>query len=150
MRKLNIKSDKGITLTALIIYILIATIVIAGMSMISLRFISNINLIKNESQYVVEFNKFNMFFIQDIKRNKTAEVTNTQITLEDETIYRYDQTEKAIYRNDTKIAKDIQSVTFLGDTYTVSNTVKNLVKVNISIGKKKTYNKQIEYVLKYW
>lgn len=150
MRKANIKSDKGITLTALIIYIVVATIVITGMAMVSARFISNMSLIKNQSQYVVEFNKFNMFFIQDIKKNKTAEVTNTQINLEDGTIYRYNQTEKAIYRNDTKVAKDIQSVTFVGETYTVNDTVKNLIKVNISIGTKQPYNKEIEYVLKYW
>ena len=74
-----------------------------------------------------------------------------------------------MYRNDTIIANQIQSVKFSEDTYTVPNTLidvkKKIIKVQLTIGRpfeegtlvedldKKAYqrlNKTIEYVLKYW
>ena len=146
------KSEKGITLTALVIYIIVGTIVISTMAIVSSFFYSNVNLIKDQDQYAVEFNKFNMFFINDIKNNKTAQVETHKITFEDGTIYEYNAGQQSVYRNDTKIAEAVQELTFTADTYQVENTdtVKNLVRVFMSIGKTANFQKEIEYVLKYW
>ena len=146
------KSQKGITLTALVIYIMVATIVIATMAIVSSFFFSNINLVRDQEQYAVEFNKFNMFFVNDIKNNKTAQVQIHQITFEDGTIYEYNAEEQSVYRNDIKVAELVQELTFTSDTYQVENTttVKNLVRVYMSIGKRENFQKEIEYVLKYW
>ena len=81
------KSEKGITLTSLVIYIMVATIVIATMAIVSSFFFSNINLVRDQDKYAVEFNKFNMFFVNDVKNNKTAQVQTHKITFEDGTIY---------------------------------------------------------------
>ena len=54
------KSESGITLTSLVIYIIVATIVIGTMGMVSSFFFSNVNLIKDQDQYAIEFNKFNI------------------------------------------------------------------------------------------
>lgn len=144
------KAEKGITLISLVIYIVLATIVIGIMATVSSYFFSNINLIKNQDQYALEFNKFNMFFINDIKSNKTATIEETKIVFEDGTTYTYNQTEKTIYRNTTKIANEIQQIQFSKDIYQVNNTAKTLVNVHMSIGKNKNFDKTIEYVLKYW
>ncbi len=148
------KSEKGVTLTALVIYILVATLLIGGIAMLSSFFFSNMNLIKNQDQYAPEFNKFNMFFIGDVKNNKTATVTETKVTFEDGTVYQYNSSEKAIYRNSTKIAEKVQSVNFtlneIAPTSSEHNTTKYTILVDISIGDKINFHKTIEYTLRYW
>lgn len=143
------KSEQGVTLTSLVIYIAVATVLISTMAVMSSHFFANIQLVKNQSDYVVEYNKFNMFFIQDVKANKAASIIGTTIVFEDGTKYEYK--DESIYRNDEKIAKNIRTASFEPATYTVNNVTKNLIKVNLNIGvEKKSYQKQIEYVLKYW
>lgn len=143
------KSEQGVTLTSLVIYIAVATVLISTMAVMSSHFFANIQLVKNQSDYVVEYNKFNMFFIQDVKANKAASIIGTTIVFEDGTKYEYKN--ESIYRNDKKIAKNIRTASFEPATYTVNNVTKNLIKVNLNIGvEKKSYQKQIEYVLKYW
>lgn len=143
------KSEQGVTLTSLVIYIAVATVLISTMAVMSSHFFANIQLVKNQSDYVVEYNKFNMFFIQDVKANKAASIIGTTIVFEDGTKYEYK--DESIYRNDKKIAKNIRTASFEPATYTVNNVTKNLIKVNLNIGvEKKLYQKQIEYVLKYW
>ena len=143
------KSEQGVTLTSLVIYIAVATVLISTMAVMSSHFFANIQLVKNQSDYVVEYNKFNMFFIQDVKANKAAGIIGTTIVFEDGTKYEYK--DESIYRNDKKIAKNIRTASFEPATYTVNNVTKNLIKVNLNIGvEKKSYQKQIEYVLKYW
>ena len=146
------KSEKGITLTALVLYIMVATIVIGTMAIVSSFFFSNIKLVRDQDKYAVEFNKFNMFFVNDVKNNKTAQIEAHKITFEDGTIYEYKTSEQAVYRNNTKITNLVQELTFTADTYQVenTNTVKNLVRVFMSIGKRENFQKEIEYVLKYW
>lgn len=143
------KSEQGVTLTSLVIYIAVATVLISTMAVMSSHFFANIQLVKNQSDYVVEYNKFNMFFIQDVKANKAASIIGTTIVFEDGTKYEYK--DESIYRNDKKIAKNIRTASFEPATYTVNNVTKNLIKVNLNTGvEKKSYQKQIEYVLKYW
>lgn len=143
------KSERGVTLTALAIYIAIATIVISTMALLSSYFYNNMNLIKTDSSYVVEYNKFNMFFVQDVKSNTKAEVVTDRITFEDGTEYQYRNGK--IYRNNKEISTNIKNATFSKETYIVESTTKNIITVNLNIGEgDKSYKKQIEYVLKYW
>ena len=162
------KNQKGITLTLLVVYIIVATIIISVIAYMSSNFFSNANIIKDQDKYAVEFNKFNMFFINDVKSNTEATVEPTKITFKDNgAVYELKGTD--IYRNDTIIANQIQSVNFSQDTYKVPNTKvdvqKTIIKVHLKIGKilnqgqlgkdidEKVYNmfdKTIEYVLKYW
>lgn len=143
------KSDKGVTLIALVIYIAVFTIVVSTMGILSSYFYNNMHLIKDDASYVVEYNKFNMFFIQDVKHNSTATIENNVIKFEDGTIYEYKS--NSIYRNDKEIAANVKSATFDLKTYKVENTTKNLILVNLNIGEgEKEYQKEIEYVLRYW
>ena len=51
------KSQKGVTLVALVIYIIVFTIVISILSVISSFFFSNVNFVKEQANYAPEFNK---------------------------------------------------------------------------------------------
>ena len=166
------KNEKGVTLVALVIYILVATAVISIVAFMSSNFFRNVKIIENQDKYAVEFNKFNMFFINDVKSNKEATVETTKITFPSGVVYELKGTN--IYRDGVVIASQIQSAEFTADTYEVPNTnvngtgkkaVKNLIRVHLTIGRefsegtiaeetdRKAYerlNKTIEYVLKYW
>ena len=143
------KSENGITLTSLVIYIVVATIVIGTMAIVSSFFFSNMNLIKDQDQYAVEFNKFNMFFINDVKNNKTAQIQANQIIFEDGTTYQYSAENKSIYRNNVEVAKQVESLNFTTENYQVENTTKILINVEMSIGERENFNKTVQYVLKY-
>lgn len=143
------KSEKGVTLSALVIYIAVLTVVIGGMALLSSYFYNNMHLVKDDASYVVEYNKFNMFFVQDVKNNSNATIENNVIKFDDGTTYEYKS--NSIYRNDKEIATNVKSATFNLATYDVKNTTKNLIAVNLNIGDgEKEYQKEIEYVLKYW
>ena len=143
------KSQKGVTLIALVIYVIVLTIVVSILAMISSFFFSNVNFVKEQANYAPEFNKFNMFFIQDVKNNKNVTVSGNNIKFEDGTEYIFNLDQKAIYRNGKAIAKNIQAAVF--STSTIRNTTKNIINVNIAIGNAGAlFTKNIDYVLKYW
>ena len=106
-----------------------------------------------------EFNKFNMYFIEDVKTNKQAEIKQLmsndgknvlQIAFEDGDTYRYIKEEKTIYKNMQKIAKNIQDLDAMQIEDATNN--KKYIEVNIKIGAKDetNYEQEINYVLKYW
>ena len=144
------KSEKGVTLVAVVVYVLVATALISGIALLSSYFFSNMALIKEQNQYAPEFNKFSMFFIEDVKNNRSAEVTTSKVILADGTIYEYKSGEKAIYRNDEKIAENLDSFSFSSSEYKVANTTKQIINVKMTIKGVQNSSNGIEYVLKYW
>ena len=92
------KSEKGITLTILVIYVVFFSIIMSLLAALSNYIYKNIGYVNDNSIDISEFNKFNMYFIEDIKTNKQAEIKETvneegkeilQITFEDGDTYRY-------------------------------------------------------------
>ncbi len=164
------KSERGITLTSLVIYVIVATAIISCIAMVSTFFMSNMNIIKDQEKYAPEVNYFNMFFIKDVKSNRSAEVTNNTVKFEDGTKYEYKASENAIYRNSQKIVEEVQSVTFTSPEKEKTETIiveddpstpdineqrkvviwKQIVTVDLSVGLKKTFHKTVDYTLKYW
>lgn len=144
------KSEKGVTLTALVVYMIMFTIVLSIMSTISSHFYKNIAEIKDSPQYIAEFNKFSMFFVADVKRNSEINtITDTTLEFADGTSYRYEN--GSIYRNDKKIAKYIKSFKFTQTNHTVNSTTKKIVNVNTILGNKsESMTRDIDFVLKYW
>ena len=143
------KNEKGITLLSLVAYIVNFMFVIAIMTTISTFFFGNISKAVNTPRFVSEFNKFVMFFGIDIKNNNTAEVTDTTIKFENGTVYEY--RDNYIYRNNKLISTYVLSCKFTSKTYEVSPVTKNIINVDISIGKKDDiFKKNIDFVLKYW
>lgn len=144
------KSERGITLTALILYVVVAMVTVTAIAGLSSFFVSNMNEVKAQEKYAPEFNKFSMFFIGDVKNNKTAEVTTNQVTFEDGTVYQYRESEKAVYRNDTKITEKVDSFSFVSSTEQISSTIKQIINVKMSIGGKVNLKNGIDYTLRYW
>lgn len=150
------KSEKGITLIVLSIYIIVFSIIILLLANLSSYIYSNIENINDSSVDISEINKFNMYFISDIKTNNQADVKtlsdnnqNTiQIIFQDGDVYSYVEDEKSIYKNEQKIARNIEA--FNAEGYKKNN--KTYIQVSIEIGTKDeaNYTKTTNYVLKYW
>ena len=146
------KEEKGITLVSLIIYMIILTFAIGMLGTVSDMFFANTNYITESGKYISEFNKFNMYFIEDVKNNQnTYEVTDHQIIFEDGTIYTYQENpDNSIYRNKVKICTNIAFCQFTKQEHKENNVTKNLIQVHMAIKSSKLFEIQNEYVLKYW
>ena len=146
----KIKDNKGITLSALVIYIIVFMIVISIMTTITTFFYSTITDIIDTPQYLSELNKFIMFFGIDIKNYNTAVVTDNQIHFEGGPIYKFEN--NSIYRDDVLIAQKVLKCTFTPKEYNVNNITKNLINVDIQIGKdnQDSMKRKIDFTLKYW
>lgn len=148
----SLKSEKGITLTSLAIYIAVILIVVGIMTTISEFFYSNLNIVRNSAKYASEFDKFNSYIVKDVKSNKKVNVNNTTIIFEDGTTYVYNESDKGIYRGKVKIATHVEAFSCSKKTITINNVDKDILTVNIIIGSssKNLLNKKIDYTLKYW
>lgn len=144
------KSERGITLTALILYVAVAMITVTAIAGFTSFFVSNMNEVKQQEKYAPEFNKFSMFFIGDVKNNIRATVTEQRVEFEDGTIYEYRANEKAVYRNEVKITEKVDSFSFISTTEQISSTTKQIINVKMSIGGKVNLKNGIDYTLRYW
>ena len=148
------KQEKGVTLMALTVYIIIFLIVLSLLGVITSDFHNGIGRVQNSMTSPEEFNKFNVEFVKDVKSSYYAEIkqdsTGIQIVLDNGTNYRYITNEKAIYRNQVKLSKNI--ILFEATNEKTENN-KNIVSVTAGTGKDITnlnFNKTIKYVLRYW
>lgn len=146
------KSEKGITLTSLILYVVILCLVVSTLSVISKYFFSNVGNLKDSKRYIANFNKFNMYFIEDVKNNKDLYYYDNEeknkIIFEDGTIYTF--LNESIYRNKVKICSDISECEFYKYEYENEGFVKKIIKVTMTIKDEDNFKTENEYVLKYW
>ena len=115
-----LKSEKGVTLLTLTIYIIVLTAIVGIMAGVSSLFYNN----------------------------ETAKT----IKFEDGTEYKYNETEKCIYRGEFKVASNVQYFSVTNSTKTVDNFQKNILSVKIIVGDstQNLINQKIDYVLRYW
>lgn len=138
------KSQKGITLISLTVYIIVMVIVVAIISVISTYFYTNVNSISNTINPMTEYTKFNSFFSDEVNHNniKVLECKEDYIVFDNGVQYTFVGENKGIYRDKVKIVSDVESCTF---EYKINNG-KNVVVVSLQIGTAK--EKSIEYTLK--
>ena len=117
------KSQKGITLTALAIYVIVFMLVIGIVANLTSFFYKNVMNFDETTKSYSEINKFNMYFIKDIKEKgvtiqnfiEDEESKKIGITLYNSTNYEtnvYKFENKAIYRNGKIICKNVNSLEF--------------------------------------
>lgn len=144
------KNEKGITLIALIIYVILMTFVVAGVSAITSSFYTNLNEVDENSKSAVAFSKFNMYFIKDIKskdvRIESSSKDQIQLSFTDdneknETV-RYSVQNNSLYRNKVKICDDIKDVKITVDNNTEGRNPSVTVYLKI-----KKYEKTTTYAL---
>lgn len=133
------KDQKGITLISLIIYIILMTFVVAGVTSITASFRSNINEYDTTAESAVEFSKFNMYLLNDIK-GKNVKIYGTVNEREFQLQYdngdgkytyvKYSMQNNAIYRNSVKVCDNVRLASFSGGgkSLTVSMQINKYTK----------------------
>lgn len=74
----KMKSEKGVTILSLTIYLILLTVAIGFFSIVRTYFYDNIRLITADALYASEFNKLNGFIVQDVKRNYNVGVVSNR------------------------------------------------------------------------
>lgn len=146
------KLEKGITLTSLVLYIILLMLVLSILFLISDYFYKNLNYVADIGKYVANYNKFNMYFIEDVKNNSEIYSITDQghkLVFIDGTVYTFDN--KSIYRNKSRICENIHDLSFRQSEHTDENNfTKKTVIVEMTIKGSKPLESENEYVLKYW
>ena len=144
------KSEKGITLISLIIYVVLLLIVVSFLSVVSTHFYSSTKYLMDNGKYVSEFDKFNMYFIEDVKNNiDVYSIETNKIVFEDGTAYTY--LNKSVYRNKVEICKNIERCEFSKlEEIDNNNITKKIINVKMNIEGKNSYETENDDVLKYW
>lgn len=137
------KSQKGITLISLTIYVIVMAVVIGVIAIISTFFYSNMNDISSTIDPMTEYTKFNSFFSDEVNHSNikilkcgTTDNGQNYIAFNNGVQYTYVPTNKAIYRNQVEIARNVDKCTFTADI----NNGKNIVKVQFEAGNKAREN----------
>ncbi len=140
------KNEKGITLISLIVYIILLTLAVAGISNIMGAMHSNVNSMDKASESAVSLSRFNMHFIKDIKRDdvKIVSSTSDQVQLSftndagENEIVKYSIQNNALYRNKVKICSNVNAGTI------TANEDTGVIQVYLKIN---NYEKITKYVL---
>lgn len=127
------KSQKGVTLISLTIYIIVMTIVVGVVSVISTYFYKNTHSLSSKIDPLTEYTKFNSFFTDEVNHNniKILDWKQDYVVFDNSVQYTYVPANQSIYRNKVKITKDVENCKFERkikngkDVITVTLKIKN-------------------------
>ena len=141
-------SQKGFTLVAVTVYVIVIAIVIGVIAMITSFFYSNTKYIDDSGENAAQFDTFNMFFLEDVRKEGNeivglAEDTTTSktITFSDGTTYTIK--EGGIYRDKVKICNNVSDESQFKFE---AKDGKILVTANLTFGD--TFAKNVQYLAK--
>lgn len=150
----SLKSEKGITLLALTIYMIVLTVVLGMMTVLSNLFYNNVYTLQDTVENAGDFDTLNSCLIIDAKENTSVSVDEStkNIVFEDGTTYTYNEEEETIYRGEFKVASNVKYFNATSTTKTVDNVEKEILTIKIIIGDstRNLINQTIDYTLKYW
>ena len=132
------KSQKGITLISLTIYIIVMVIVVTVVALISNYMFKNMNSVSEAIDPLTEYIRFNSFFTDEVNTSgiKILDCQDDYILFDNNVQYTFVEANEAIYLNKAKIAKNVTNCTF-----SVSeNDGKKQINVQITLDEKKTKN----------
>ncbi len=117
------KSQKGITLISLTVYVIVMAVVIGVVAIISTFFYSNMSDSTQDLNPITEYTKFNSFFTDEVNHSNikvlecgTTEEGQNYIVFDNGVQYTFVPENHGIYRNQVKIARGVDNCTFTKDT----------------------------------
>ena len=138
------KSNKGISLISLSVYVIVAAVIVGTLTFMNVNFFSKISGLTEKTEIINEHLKFVSIFLKDLKNSdKVTEYSTNKIKLLDNVTYEIkviaaeDEAENqyAIYRDNVKICEGIMNSAegaspafdydYLDNTVTVSLTFKD-------------------------
>lgn len=139
------KNNSGVTITSLIIYVIAMIIVIAIIASITSFFYTNVNDLDDNSKNISEITKFNMYFIEEIKKknNNITKIADDKRSITFSSGNTYTFQDKSIYLNNIRICENVQNAEFIME----ENNQKKIVSALITVGFNIEYTKVTQYVL---
>lgn len=127
------KSEKGVTLTSIMIYVIALTIVVLTVGRIITYFYKNMDTVTSDTDASIAYMSFNSYFTEDINiaGNEVLEYSNDgnmKYIIFKETENQYTFKNGSIYKEKIKIAKNIDDCEFSYDQTSKTVTVK--MKIN--------------------
>lgn len=145
----NIKNQKGVTLTSLIVYIIAMVIVIGIIATITKYYYSNLSEINSQVDVSKEYSSLNSYILQDVNNpyNVISECTDNYIvfynsTNQDDGYHQYTFRENSIYYNKIKICNAVKSCRF------TQNNLEPETKFTINITFQNNESKNLDYSIK--
>lgn len=138
------KSNKGVTTTSLIIYVIAMLIVIGIIATINSFFYSNIMNLEDSSSNISEITKFNMYFLQEVKNkeNSIVQIEDNSIVFSSGNVFIFQ--DNSIYFNNVRICENIKNLQFGLE----KENNKEIISVLITIGENVEYTKNTKFVMK--
>lgn len=102
------KNQRGITLVSLVVYVTVMIIALSGLSLILNNFYNNNGSIEANTDEILKFNKFNTYFLKEIKAkdNEVDSITDNYILFK--TGNSFSLSGKVIYYNNIPICNDVE------------------------------------------
>lgn len=136
------RTDRGITLTSVILYVALVIIALGILATLTSSFRVNMKDLNQEGTNNYEFDKFNVSFLQEVKKNGNgiSSVNTSEIIFT--TNNKYTFKDNSIYLNDAiKIADNIEECSFSTELMDKKTVITVKMKV------KRAGEKEAEYVL---
>jgi len=137
------KKENGITLVSLIIYIIIMIIAMGAMSTIINEFYKNTDNMEADTKQIIEFNKFNTYFLKEIKKKG-----NNVDTINDENKYilfssgnSFSLSNNRIYYNDIQVCVGVEDF-IIQSGLNGDGTNTDIIYITLKIG---DFTKSINY-----
>lgn len=126
------KSERGVSLVSLIIYLIAMTTVVAIVARVSTYFYKNVNSVESNLEQNEQFVKFNAYITKEVSTTgNNIEKFNDEYVIFSETKNQYMFKDGAIYMNQIKICSNISSCKF--------EKVEENLKVTLIIKNGKTF-----------
>ena len=133
-------NQKGITLISLIIYVILMTFVVAGVTSITASFRTNVGEVDKDAKSAVAYAKFNMYFLNDIKSENVHIVSSSRDRIELSLTNKYLKIFLIIFS--ILICDNVKSVTILTSKANGMNNETVVVRLRIN-----DYDKTTTYTL---
>ncbi len=136
-------SSRGVTTTSLIIYVIAMLIVIGIIASITSFFYTNVTNLEDSSSNISVIEKFNMYFLQEVKNtnNDIVSVGERSITFLTGNTFTFQ--DNSIYLNSSKICENINKLAFSVEEV----NSKKVITVLITIGDNLEYTKTTKFVM---
>lgn len=139
------KNNKGITLISLAMYVVAFAIIAGIVGTITSFFYTNVTELRDSTNSLGEFEKFNATFLEEVKKKdiKVVGIENggRKITFTSGTVISFEQTNEGIYTNNVKICEGVNECIFS----IKEDSVKPTIRVYLEIGT--DFAKTLEYVV---
>ena len=141
------RKNNGVTMVSLIVYVVVMTIVLGFMGSIITSFYNNTDAVQGNVQQIVEFNKFNTYFLKEVKLNNNqvdhVSEDNTYILFKSGNAFSISNNK--IYYNNIRVCDDVQALEFVLEQDTEdANGEYSIINVTLEF---ESFNKSIRYKL---